>query len=101
MDIIPTSHLLQCYDSFSEIIAQFANLSFTDGKFPSRVKTASVTRQLQTKYSYISNLNFISKILEGLFSQRIQPYILASLIITNINLLIHCVSEKRANFKTV
>jgi len=29
MDIIPTSLLLQCYDSFSEITAHLANLSFT------------------------------------------------------------------------
>jgi len=87
MDIIPTSLLLQCYDSFSEIIAHLANLSFTTGKFPSRFKTASVTpllknphldESLPSSYRPISNLNFISKILERLFLQRIQPHILAS-----------------------
>ena len=87
MDIIPTSLLLQCCDSFSEIIAYLANLSFTAGKFPSCFKTASVTpllknphldESLPSSYRPISNLNFISKILERLFLQRIQPHILAS-----------------------
>jgi len=87
MDIILTSLLLQCYDSFSEITAHIANLSFTAGKFPSRFKTASVTpllknshldESLSASYRPISNLNFISKILEHLFLQRIQPHILAS-----------------------
>jgi len=88
MDIIPTSILLQCYDSFSQIVAHIANLSFTAGKFPSRFKTASVTpllknshldESLPASYRPISNLNFISKIIERLFLQRIQPHILASL----------------------
>jgi len=38
MDIIPTSPLIECHHSFSEIIAHLANMSFTDGKFPSRSK---------------------------------------------------------------
>ena len=88
MDIIPTSLLLRCSDSFSEIInAHLANLSFTAGKFPGRFKTASVTPLLKNShldesqpasYRPISNLNFISKVLERLFLQRIQPPILAS-----------------------
>jgi len=62
-------------------------MSLTDGKFPSRLKTASVTpllksssldESLPSSYRPISNLNFISKILERLFLQRIQPHILAS-----------------------
>jgi len=87
MDTIPTSLLLECHHSFSEIIAQLANMSFTDGKFPSRFKTASATpllkspsldESLPSSYRPISNLNFISKILERLFLQRIQSHILAS-----------------------
>ena len=69
------------------LIAHLAYLSFTAGKFPSRFKTASVTlllkkphldESLPSSYRPISNLNFISKILERLFLQRIQPHILAS-----------------------
>ena len=87
MDIIPTSLLLKCHESFCEVITHLANLSFTEGKFPSRFKTASVTpllknpsldNTLPSNYRPISNLNFISKILERLFLQRIQPHILAS-----------------------
>ena len=88
MDTLPTSLLLECHHSFSEIIAHLANMSFTDGKFPSRFKTASVTPLLKSpsldeslpssSYRPISNLNFISKIIERLFLQHIQPHILAS-----------------------
>ena len=48
MDTLPTSLLLECHHSFSEIIAHLANMSFTDGKFPSRFKTASVTPLLKS-----------------------------------------------------
>ena len=87
MDTIPTSLLLECHESFSVIIAHLANLSFAEGKFPTRFKTASVTpllknpsldKSLSSSYRPISNLNFISKILERLFLHRIQSHILAS-----------------------
>ena len=80
MDTIPTSLLLECHESFSVIIAHLANLSFSEGKFPTRFKTASVTpllknpllaKSLPSSYRPISNLNFISKILERLFLHRI------------------------------
>ena len=82
------SLLLQCHESFSVIIAHLANLSFSEGKFPTRFKTASVThllknpfldKSLPSSYRPISNLNFISKILERLFLHRIQSHILTSL----------------------
>jgi len=80
MDTIPTSLLLECRESFSVMIAHLANLSFSEGKFPTRFKTASVTpllknpllaKSLPSSYRPISNLNFISKILERLFLHRI------------------------------
>jgi len=76
MDIIPTSLLLRCKVLFSEIIAHLANLSFTEGRFPTLFKQASVTplikgqtldKSVPSNYRPISNLNFISKILECLF----------------------------------
>jgi len=81
VDTIPTSFLLQCHESFSVIIAHLANL-----KFPTRFKTPvtpvlknpSLHKSLPSSYRPISNLNFISKILERLFLHRIQSYILAS-----------------------
>jgi len=47
MDTIPTSLLLQCDESFSVIIAHLDKLSFSEGKFPTRFKTASVTSLLK------------------------------------------------------
>jgi len=89
MDIIPTSVVLRCQSLFSEIIARLANLSFSEGRFPGKFKQASVTpllksRSLDKSLSSrpISNLNFISKILERLFLSRFQPHILSS---TNFN----------------
>ena len=72
---------------FSEIIAHLANLSFTEGRFPTLFKQASVTpliigqsldKLVPSNYRPISNLNFISKILERLFLSRFQPHILTS-----------------------
>ena len=79
MDIIPTSLLIRCKTVFSEIIAHLANLSFSEGKFPTVFKQASVTplikaqsldKSVPSNYRPISNLNFISKILECLFLSR-------------------------------
>ena len=87
MDTVPTSLLLAVSETFSEIIAYLANLSFSEGRFPTKFKSASVTPLLKSdhldktapaSYRPISNLNFISKILERLFLQRFQPHILAS-----------------------
>ena len=87
MDTVPTSLLLAVSETFSEIIAYLANLSFSEGRFPTKFKSASVTPLLKSdhldktapaSYRPISNLNFISKILERLFLQCFQPHILAS-----------------------
>ena len=87
MDIIPTSLLLRCKGVFSEIIAYLANLSFVEGKFPTLFKQALVTplikgqsldKSVPSNYRPISNLNFISKILERLFLSQFQPHILTA-----------------------
>ena len=89
MDIIPTSFLLRCKGVFYEIIANLANLSFVEGKFPTLFKRASVTplikdqsvdKSVPSNYRPISNLNFVSKILQRLLAVSIllQPHILTS-----------------------
>jgi len=69
---------------FADLIATLANLSFSEGTFPSIFKTAVVTPRLKKvgsdpdspeNYRPISNLNNISKILERLFLARIQQHI--------------------------
>jgi len=64
-----------------------ANLSFSQGTFPSKFKHASVTPLLNkpgldpsvsANFRPISNVNNISKILERLFLTRLQPHIALS-----------------------
>ena len=79
VDCIPTSIIKTWPDVFAPLIAHLAKLSFTEGKFPSRYKTASVTPLLKKKdldpdvagsYRPISNLHTISKMLERLWPSR-------------------------------
>ena len=72
---------------FSDLIAKLANLSFSEGHFPSCFKDALVTLLLKkpglakdspSNYRPISNLNHISKILERIFLSRILPHITSS-----------------------
>ena len=87
MDFIPTSLLLSCKPVFSQLISTFCNLSFSQGCFPAKFKSASITPLIKkpnldktqpSNYRPISNLNTISKILERLFLTRFQPQILSS-----------------------
>jgi len=84
VDHIPTSVIKSCVDVFAPLIAHLAKLSFSEGKFPMRYKTASITPLLKKKetnpevasnYRPISNLYTISKMLEKLFMSRIRPHV--------------------------
>jgi len=86
-DTILTQLLLAVADMFSEITAHLANLSSTDGRFPAKFKVSIHTpllksdqldRTAPSSYRPLSNLNFISKILERLFLLRFPPHILTS-----------------------
>ena len=86
-DCIPPSVIKACPDLFSELISELANRSFSQGIFPSRFKHAAVIPLLKkptldkhspSSYRPISNLDFISKILERLILTRIQPHITSS-----------------------
>ena len=87
VDFIPTSLLKLCPSVFSEIIARLANLSFSEGIFPTMFKSAAVTPLLKkpsldpdnpANYRPISNLNNISKIIERLFLSRFYPHVTSS-----------------------
>jgi hypothetical protein len=87
VDIIPPSVIKSCPCVFSELLAALANRSFAEGKFPTSFKHATVTPLLKkpsldknspSSYRPISNLIFISKILERLCLARIQSHILSS-----------------------
>ena len=84
MDALPTSIMKACTDVFSPLIARLASLSFSDGVFPRRYKTASVTPLLKkngldgdnvANYRPISNLHTVSKIVERLFLSRIIAHV--------------------------
>ena len=87
VDFIPTSLIKLCPLVFSEIIANLANLSFSQGIFPAKFKEASVVPLLKkpsldpdnpANYRPISNLNNISKMLERLFLSRFYPHVTSS-----------------------
>jgi hypothetical protein len=84
---VPTSIIKATPIVFGEIIARLANLSFTQGTFPTKFKFAAVTPLLKkpsldpdvsSNYRPISNLNNISKILEKLFLSRFYPHVISS-----------------------
>lgn len=84
VDYIPTSLIKACPDVFSELISRLANLSFSEGIFPSRFKRAAVTPLIKKRgsdpdipsnYRPVSNLNNISKFIERLFLQQFQTHI--------------------------
>jgi Reverse transcriptase (RNA-dependent DNA polymerase) len=86
LDFIPTSLLKSCTNIFSPLIAKLANLSFSQGHFPSFLKTAQVTPILKkpslnpddpASYRPISNLNTIGKLLERIALTRLRPHILS------------------------
>ena len=87
VDFIPTSLIKSCSSVFSELISTLANLSFSQGIFPTKFKFAVVSPLLKkpgldadnpANFRPISNLNNISKILERLFLARLQPHVISS-----------------------
>ena len=87
LDYVPTNIIKQCSSIFSELVSHLANLSFTQGTFPTKFKHASVTPLLKkpnqdpdqpSNYRPISNLNNVSKIIEKLFLSRLLPHITSS-----------------------
>ena len=82
-----------CWQVLAPMVANLANISFTEGVFPTRYKKAQVTPLLKkdgmdlesvSRYRPVSNLNTISKILEKLFMARLKPQISRSNYFHNI-----------------
>src|SRR5206468_4064121 len=87
LDVIPVSLLKSCYTSFSTLLIELANRSFSQGKFSSRYKTAQITPLLKkstlapsdlASYRPISNLRTMGKLLECLAQSRLRPHINSS-----------------------
>lgn len=80
LDTIPTKLLKSCLDSLLHPITNIINMSFAEGSFPDQYKHALVSPRLKkynlpkedmSSYRPISNLNFVSKIIERLIHTRI------------------------------
>ena len=84
LDSIPTFLLKLCFNELGPIITNLVNLSLSEGIFPSSFKQALVQPLLKkpslstddlNNFRPISNLNFISKILEKVVASRIQSHL--------------------------
>lgn len=84
LDPIPTPLLLECLDSILPSLTALFNSSLTSGVFPDPFKQALVTPLLKKpsldvnelkNYRPVSNLSFISKILEKLALAQISDYL--------------------------
>ena len=84
LDFIPTFLLKLCFNELGQIITNLANLSLSEGIFPSSFEQALVQPLLKkpslstddlNNFRPISNLNFISKILEKVVASRIQSHL--------------------------
>jgi hypothetical protein len=84
LDIIPTTLLKSCLDSLLYPITTLINLAISEGTFPTQFKHAVIYPKLKkhslpsedlSSYRPISNLNFISKILERIIHNRINNHL--------------------------
>ena len=87
LDSIPTFLLKLCFDELGPTITNIINFSLSEGIFPSSFKQAIVHPLLKkpslpdddlNNFRPISNLNFISKILEKVVASRIQSRLLSN-----------------------
>src|ERR1043165_1922628 len=83
-DVIPTGLLKACVDSLLQPITTLINLSLSEGIFPENFKHAyvsplhkkhSLPSEDLSSYRPISNLNFISKILERIVHSRLTNHL--------------------------
>ena len=84
LDIIPTKLLKSCIDVLVQPITHLINLSLSEGIFPDTFKQAVVSPLLKkhslpkdelSSYRPISNLNFVSKLLEKIIYSRLCSHL--------------------------
>ena len=84
LDIILTSILKRCVNTFAPIISRLTSLSFAKGSFPKNLKWGQVTPLLKKEnldpatpanYPPISNQSTVSKIVHRLFLSRIRAHV--------------------------
>ena len=85
LDPIPTALVKKCADILATPITNIINYSLREGSFPNCFKTAYVTppllkkpnldRNLLKNYRPVSNLSFISKLIEKVVAKQLNNYI--------------------------
>jgi hypothetical protein len=83
LDIIPTTKLKEHLEHFLPVITEIVNRSLTTGTFPGEWKNAVISPLLKKKglplelknYRPISNLSFLSKVLEKAALQQVVNYV--------------------------
>ena len=84
LDVLPTKFLKSCIDALASPITRLVNLALLEGVFPDNFKHAIVMPLLKksslpkdelSSYRPISNLNFVSKILEKIIYSRLCKHL--------------------------
>lgn len=84
LDPIPTSLLADCLHELAPAITNIVNLSLSSGCFPAKFKKALVTPLIKKpsldpqdvkNYRPVSNLSFVSKVVERVVAARLDAYI--------------------------
>ena len=87
LDPIPTSLLCDLLPTLAPIIADLVNLSLSTGKFPSNLKCAivqpllkkpSLDSEILKNYRPVSNLSFVSKVIEKVIAARLIDHMTAN-----------------------
>jgi hypothetical protein len=87
LDPIPTPLLIECLDSLLPSLTALINSSITSGIFPDACKSALVTPLLKKatldqnelkNYRPVSNLSFISKIMEKVVLTQLSEYLISN-----------------------
>ena len=86
LDSIPTSLLKSCIDLLASVISRIINLSLSTCTFPSHYKTAIVKPLIKKpnldkilrNYRPVSNLSFVSKLIEEAVCRQISEHITAN-----------------------
>ena len=84
LDPLPTQLVKNCLDTLAGPITRLINMSFEDGQFPSSFKAALVTPVIKkdnldcndmNNYRPISNLSFVSKVVERAVADRLNAHL--------------------------
>jgi len=87
LDFIPTKKLKECIDGFIEPLTTIVNKCFSEGCFPDKFKHAlvipllkkhSLPKEELSSYRPVSNLSFVSKVIEKVIQLRLLNHINSS-----------------------